>query len=218
MLHIPCFQGYEQTIFTVWMNTPGNHWLKIGFKLRIMTYYIPLPYLYLMETNFILRPWTAGDIESLIENANNFKIAKFMSNQFPNPYTREHGLQFIEFAGKHNPVQIFAISVSGNAIGGIGLHPQADIMCKNMELGYWLGENYWGKGIATSAIKQMAKYAFQNFDIERVFARPFGNNPASARVLQKAGFTLEATFKNTIFKHGEYLDELIYAIRKNGPL
>jgi [ribosomal protein S5]-alanine N-acetyltransferase len=196
------------------MNITGNHWLKIGVKQKKNYTYIHVPYLYFMETNFILRPWTAADIESLIENANNFRVAKYMSNQFPHPYTREHGLQFIEFANKHNPVQIFAIDVSGKAVGGIGLHPQPDILCKNIELGYWMGEAYWGRGIATLAVKQMVAHAFENFDIQRVFARPFGNNPASAKVLEKAGFTLEARLDNTIYKNGEYLDELIYAIRR----
>lgn len=164
--------------------------------------------------NFSLRPFNENDIESLVSNANNPNIARFMTDQFPHPYTFEKGLAFITFATKDLPLHIFAIDVDGKAAGGIGIHPQIDIQQKNAELGYWLGEPYWGKGIATTAVKQMILYGFENFDITRIFARPFGNNKSSQRVLEKAGFTLEGHFKNTFYKNEEFLDELIYAVRK----
>lgn len=163
---------------------------------------------------FILRPWTINDLDSLIGFANNNNIAKFMTNKFPHPYTREAGENFIAYAIQGNPVNIFAIEVEGKAVGGIGIHPSSDIECKNAEMGYWLAEPYWGNGIITSAIKQMIVYGFKNFDINRIFARPFGTNIASQKVLEKAGFVLEATFNKALFKNGEYLDELVYAIRK----
>lgn len=161
-----------------------------------------------------LRPWTINDLESLVENANNYKIARFMTDGFPHPYTAENGRSFIEFANKDKPVHIFAIDVNGKAVGGIGIHPQADVMKKNAELGYWLGEAYWGKGIITGAIKEITEFAFKNYDITRLFARPFGTNLASQKVLQKAGFKLEARIEKNIFKYGEFLDETIYAVRK----
>jgi [ribosomal protein S5]-alanine N-acetyltransferase len=163
---------------------------------------------------FHLRPWTSEDLPSLVRFANNPNIAKFMTNQFAHPYTQENGRMFIDFAQKGNPTHIFAIEIDGKASGGIGLHPQADIQCKNAELGYWLAEPYWGHGIITKAISEIVEYGFKTFDIDRIYARPFGNNIASQKVLEKAGFTLEARFKNTYFKNGEYLDELVYAIRK----
>ena len=163
---------------------------------------------------FILRPWTINDLDSLVTFANNSKIAKFMTNKFPHPYTREAGENFIAYAMQGNPVNIFAIEVEGKAVGGIGIHPSSDIECKNAEMGYWLAEPYWGNGIITDAIKQMIEYGFNNFDINRIFARPFGTNIGSQKVLEKAGFGLEATFDKTLFKNGEYLDELVYAIRK----
>ncbi|MDB5263882.1 MAG: family N-acetyltransferase, partial [Adhaeribacter sp.] len=113
-----------------------------------------------------------------------------------------------------NPSKIFAIEVNGEAAGGIGVHPQTDIQRKNAELGYWLAEPYWGKGIITKAIRQMVDFAFQHPDIERIFARPFGTNLASQRVLEKAGFILEARLHKTFFKNGIYEDELIYARRR----
>ena len=104
--------------------------------------------------------------------------------------------------------------MDGKAAGGIGIHPQEDIYCKNAEMGYWLAEPYWGKGIITKAVLQMIDYAFANFDISRIYARPFGTNIGSQKVLEKAGFKLEARIEGSLFKKGEYLDELIYAVRR----
>jgi len=128
--------------------------------------------------NFTLRPWNINDLDSLVTNANNPNIAKFMTDGFPHPYTKEKGIAFIEMATKDNPIHIFAIDVDGKAVGGIGIHPQQDIMKKNAELGYWLGEKYWGNGIISNAVKQMIDFAFATYDINRVFARPFGTNIA----------------------------------------
>lgn len=164
--------------------------------------------------NFTLRPWNINDLDSLVSNANNKKIAQYMTDQFPHPYTIEKGKAFIEFATKGSPLHIFAIDINGKAVGGIGVHPQMDIQCKNAELGYWLAESFWGKGIVTKAIGQMIDYGFKNFDIDRIFARPFGTNKGSQRVLEKSGFVLEARFEKTLFKNGEYLDELVYAVRR----
>ena len=162
---------------------------------------------------FHIRPWKITDVESLAKHANNIAIARFMTNGFPHPYNELHAMRFIEMATKDNPVHIFAIEVNGEAVGGIGIHPQTDIMCKNAELGYWLSQDYWGKGIITEAIKQMIDFAFSTYDITRVFARPFGNNFASQRVLEKVGFILEARIEKNIFKNGAFVDELIYAFR-----
>jgi [ribosomal protein S5]-alanine N-acetyltransferase len=164
--------------------------------------------------NFILRPWSINDLDSLVLYANNADIAKFMNDGFAHPYTKENGEAFIAFANTGNPVHIFAIDLNGEAIGGIGLHPKFDVDRKNAELGYWLAEPFWGKGIITAAIKEMVDFGFKNFDISRIFARPFGTNIGSQKVLEKAGFVLEAKFEKTIFKNGIYHDEIIYAIRK----
>jgi [ribosomal protein S5]-alanine N-acetyltransferase len=162
---------------------------------------------------FTLRAWTTQDLDSLVAYANNSNIARFMMNVFPHPYGPENGKAFIDMAMKE-PQRFFAIDLEGKAIGGIGLHPQQDVYARNAELGYWLAEPYWGKGIVTRAVSQMVKHGFEHFDITRIFARPFGNNPASQKVLEKAGFILEARLEKTLFKNGEYQDELIYAVRK----
>lgn len=161
-----------------------------------------------------LRPWIKTDAEHLAIIANNYNIAKFMMNQFPHPYTIENAYTFIEMATKSSPSNILAIDLNGIAIGGIGVHRQSDIYCKNAELGYWLAEEYWGKGYITTAIQLMINYAFDNFDIERIYAKPFGSNKGSKRVLEKTGFVLEAHLSKTIFKNNVYEDELIYAVRR----
>lgn len=162
----------------------------------------------------ILRPWKTDDLESLVKYANNWNIAKYLTDQFPHPYTKESGEKFIEYASKGVPTNIFAIVINKEACGGIGIHPQNDIYKKNAELGYWLAEPYWGKGIATKAIAEMVRYAFANFDIDRIFAKPFGSNAGSQRVLEKNGFILEGRFRKTIYKNGAYEDELVYGLRR----
>ena len=165
--------------------------------------------------NFTLRPWNINDLDCLVKFANNPNIAKFMTDGFPYPYSVENGKTFIEFAIKDDPIHIFAIDIDDRAVGGIGIHPQADIHRKNMELGYWLAEPFWGKGVMTKAIIQIVDFGFKTYDIDRIFARPFGTNIASQKVLEKAGFILEAKFERALFKNGEYLDELVYAVRRN---
>ncbi len=168
--------------------------------------------------DFSLRSWAITDLDDLVTFANNKEIAKFLTNKFPHPYTRENGKQFIEFATSENPRHVFAIDVNGQAIGGIGIHPQTDVYCKNAELGYWLAQPFWGHGIISKAIVQMVDYGFKTFDIARIYARPFGTNPASQKVLEKNGFKLEAKIEKCFYKNGEYLDELIYAVRRKDLL
>ena len=161
-----------------------------------------------------LRPWHLDDVTDLVAIANNKNIAQFMADVFPHPYTIENGKTFITFANTNPNSKIFAIIVDGKPSGSIGLHLQTDILRKNAEIGYWLGEQHWGKGIITQAIPQMIDYGFNNMDIVRIFARIMGNNKASQKVVEKCGFILEGKYEKTIFKNNELLDELIYAIRK----
>jgi ribosomal-protein-alanine N-acetyltransferase len=163
---------------------------------------------------FTLRPWKPEDLDRLVVIADNPKIAGNLTNKFPHPYTIEAGRAFIAMARKDVPLHIFAIDIGGQVAGGIGIHPQTDVQCKNAELGYWLAETYWGKGIVPKAILQMITYGFETFDIDRIYARPFGTNLASQRVLEKCGFVLEGRFEKTLFKNGQFQDELIYAVRR----
>lgn len=168
--------------------------------------------------SFILRKWAPADLGSLLKYANNFEIAKNLMNRYPYPYTEEDGRRFISFASGEGSSHIFAVEIEGEAAGSIGIHLMDDIFCKNAELGYWLAEPFWGRGIATLAVQQILDYAFESFDIDRVFARPFHTNLASQKVLEKVGFAQEAHFRNTIFKNGNFYDELIYAVRRENWL
>lgn len=164
--------------------------------------------------DIVLRPWSLDDLPSLVRYANNYDIAKYLTDKFPHPYTAEHGQQFIEHAMEDTPERFMAITLGGQAVGAIGLHPQQDVRRKNMEMGYWLGQPFWGQGIVSQAVRQMVDYGFRTFDVARIYACAYGPNIASQRVLEKAGFVLEGRFEKTIFKNGEFLDELIYAVRR----
>jgi len=164
---------------------------------------------------FKLRPWRIDDLNDLVNYANNSKIAANLTNLFPHPYREENGISFIQMVLKQSPTQVFAIEINNKASGSIGLHPQTDVHSQNMELGYWLAEDYWNKGIITAAVIQLVAYGFKTFTINRIFARPFGTNISSQKVLEKAGFKLEGRFEKSIFKNGKYDDELIYGIRKD---
>lgn len=163
--------------------------------------------------NFTLRKFRGSDLASLVKYADNYNIARFLTNAFPYPYTEDDGRKFLSMAS--NNTGIFAIDINGEAVGSIGIFPQSDIHEKNAEMGYWLAESFWGHGIMPRAIKEMVEYGFRTLDITRIFARPFSTNPSSQRVLEKAGFVFEARLKDALYKNGEYMDELIYAIRKN---
>ncbi len=164
---------------------------------------------------FTLRPWRADDVDNLVKYANNHNISKNLTNAFPHPYSLDDAQKFISRVSQADPIQVMAIDFQGDAIGGLGIHPQADVYCKNAELGYWLAEPFWGNGIMTKAVKQMIDYGFKSFDIERIYARPFEGNLGSMKVLERAGFTLEAHLKKTFYKEGMFLDERIYAVRRN---
>jgi RimJ/RimL family protein N-acetyltransferase len=154
------------------------------------------------------------DAEALAFHANNPNVAKYLTDRFPHPYTRADAEQFIAHALTTDQAMLFAIVYGEEVIGGIGIHFQQDIFRLNAELGYWLGEPYWGKGIMTQAIGLMVEHAFSHTLVERIFARPFGSNLGSQRVLEKSHFVLEARFYGTLIKNQQLEDELVYAIRK----
>ena len=161
---------------------------------------------------FRLRPWEMDDLDDVWARANNPEIVRFMSDGFPD--SREKWISFLQYATTNPGVLYRAIEVEGKVVGSIGVSPQTDIKRKNAELGYWLAETYWNKGIMTEAIREIVELAFQTFDITRIFATPDSTNTASHHVLEKTGFKLEARLEKTVYKNGEFLDELIYAVRK----
>lgn len=167
-----------------------------------------------METRIELRKWTIEDLGSLVRYADNEQIAMNMSDAFPSPYTVEDGIKYIDRVSKDDPTKVFAVTFNSEVVGSIGVFPETDIHRKNAAIAYWVAKPFWGKGIATEAIKKMVDYGFRSFDITRIFAKPLGTNIGSQRVLEKAGFTLEAKLSKTIFKNGQFIDEFIYGIRR----
>jgi RimJ/RimL family protein N-acetyltransferase len=164
--------------------------------------------------NCILRQWNNGDEESLVYHANNRKIWDNVDDLFPYPYTMEHAVQWVEKCRHENPPKNFAIIVDGNAVGGIGIVIKEGIRRKTAEIGYWLGEKFWNKGIVTEAVKAVTEYSFSQFDICRVQATVFPDNIASQRVLEKAGYVLEARLKCAIIKNEVIMDEMIFSITR----
>lgn len=165
-----------------------------------------------MNPEFTLRQWQRGDEESLAHHANNPKIWNNVRNYFPHPYTIKHAFEWVNYSSEEP--NSFAIVVAGNAVGGITLVAKDDIYVKNMEIGYWLGEEFWGRGIMTDAIKRTVVHGFQNSDVHRIYAGIFEYNIASKRALEKAGFEHEATLKQAVFKNGQFWDDLVYTIRR----
>ena len=159
--------------------------------------------------NFILRKWQSGDEQSLAENANNYQVWKNLKDIFPHPYTITDAYEWVNIAS--DSAENFAIAVENKAVGGIGILLKEDIYRKNAEIGYWLGEPYWGNKIISTAIVDIVNYTFANYDIHRIYAGVFEYNIPSMRVLEKAGFEKEAVLKKSLFKEGKLYDEHIYA-------
>lgn len=150
------------------------------------------------------------DLESVAAHGCNPKISKFMSNEFPDSV--EKWKAFLEFAVTNEKILYLAIEIDGQAVGGIGISLQND---KTAELGYWLGEDFWGNGIMTEAIGEIVRLGFERFEIDKIYAKPFENNYASHKVLEKAGFILETKNEKAILKNGEFRDELIYTVKRD---
>jgi [ribosomal protein S5]-alanine N-acetyltransferase len=158
----------------------------------------------------ILRPWKRADAPKLAYYADNPRIAAGMRDLFPSPYTRDDAKRFIAMASGPSQNLILAIEVEGEAAGGIGIHPLIDVYRNTAEIGYWLAEPFWGRGIATNAVRALVPVAFEQFAILRLQAGIFSGNPASMRVLEKNGFVNEAVHRNAITKNGTVMDEMLY--------
>jgi len=166
------------------------------------------------KQTFDLRPWRLSDLDDLVRYADNPNIARNLTDAFPSPYTRADGEAYLNIFCNQSPAKVFAIEIDGKAAGSIGVFPQTDIHSPNAEMGYWLAEPFWGKGIMPEAVRRIVEYAFGTFEINRIFARPFGRNKASQRVLEKAGFQFESRLEKVLIKNGKLEDEITYSIRR----
>ena len=168
----------------------------------------------LMLNSCTIRPWRLDDAESLARHANSRKVWLAVRDLFPHPYTIQDAREFLQRATTEQPEMKFCIEIEGAAVGGIGVHPGQDVHRHTATVGYWLGEEFWGRGIMTEAVTAVIDLCFENFPLRRISAEVFANNPASARVLEKAGFILEGRLKNHVIKDGKLLDSLLYAKTK----
>jgi ribosomal-protein-alanine N-acetyltransferase len=158
-----------------------------------------------------VRSWRKHDLQGLLRHANNPKIAANLRDQFPHPYTRRDGIDFLDFARSQEPECAFAIEYEGEAVGGIGFLIGRDIACISAEMGYWLCEELWGRGMVTRAVTAMSDWAFDNYKLTRVFAMAFAHNAASIRVLEKSGFEREGVMRRSAIKNGAILDQILFA-------
>jgi RimJ/RimL family protein N-acetyltransferase len=162
-----------------------------------------------------IRSWRKDDVASIVPLADNRAVSRNLRDRFPHPYGKRDAKAWIRAARASRPETVFALEVDGRAVGGIGLHPQADVHRRAMEIGYWLGEPYWGRGIVTEAVRALTRYAFETFDVARVYAYVYEWNPASARVLEKAGYRLEGRLRKAVTKEGTTMDMLVYAFTED---
>jgi [ribosomal protein S5]-alanine N-acetyltransferase len=161
-----------------------------------------------------IRDWRMDDAESLAKHANNRRVWLGLRDLFPHPYTLEDGKTFIQRALNDQPARNFCIAIDGSAAGGIGIRIGEDVHRHVAELGYWLGEEFWGHGVMSEVVPAFISYCFDRFPLHRIYAEPYADNAASARVLEKAGFVLEGRLRKNVVKDGRVLDSLLYAETK----
>ena len=159
----------------------------------------------------VLRPWAPSDRDALASHANNPRVAANLRDAFPSPYTREDAERFLARVSEQTPRTFLAIEVDGETTGGIGLKLHSDVERISAELGYWLGEPHWGRGVMTEAVRAFTDWSFATFPLTRIFAVPYETSLASVRVLEKAGFVYEGRLRKSAIKLGQVLDQLVYA-------
>jgi [ribosomal protein S5]-alanine N-acetyltransferase len=159
----------------------------------------------------VLRPWTAGDRQALVAQANDRAIWRNLLSGFPHPYTEADADSWVVHACSCEPSVHLCVDVGGSVAGGIGVMVGTGTEAMTGNFGYWLGRAYWGRGIATAAARAMLAYVHSSMAVVRLQAPVFAWNPASMRVLEKAGFHREAVHRKSVFKDGELIDCVMYA-------
>ena len=163
-----------------------------------------------------IRKWELSDAKDLAVALSNKKVQDNLRDGLPYPYTEQDGKEFISamLSADESETFAFAITVDNMVIGSIGIFRQGNIHRQTAELGYYIAEEYWGKGIMTEAVKQICEYVFANSDIIRIYAEPFAYNIASCRVLEKVGFQYEGTLRSNAVKNGKVIDMEMYSLLK----
>lgn len=165
----------------------------------------------LLKDGFKIRRFRDSDLASLVKNANNPRVANQLRDMFPYPYSVSDGKSWLKIANNRNYGHNFAIGNDEMCIGGIGVHPQFDVHRYSAEIGYWLGEPFWSRGIMTLAVEKMTAYGFEQLKMARLFATVFEYNQASMRVLEKCGYRREGVMRKYVFKNGRFWDAVLYA-------
>lgn len=160
---------------------------------------------------YMIRDWRKDDAPGIVKYANNRKISKNLRDGFPYPYNLSDAEEFLTRVRQQDPRVFFALASDSDLIGGIGLGLGEDVHRFSAEMGFWLAEPYWGKGIMTETVKRLTEFAFDQYKLKRIFAEPYTTNPASARVLEKAGYILEGIMRANVVKDGKILDQYLYA-------
>ena len=183
-------------------------------------YYRPLDKIFfgmeLISGDVKLRGFKESDIFTMAEMANNEKISRNLRDGFPHPYTLKHAEEFIRKFMDQDPVTFFAIEYKGEHVGNISLVKGKDVYRKSAEIGYFIGEKSWNKGIATRAVNLITDYGFKHLDINRIQTGVYEHNLASQRVLEKCGFVREGVFLQAVFKQDKFWNEVRYAKVRTG--
>jgi ribosomal-protein-alanine N-acetyltransferase len=164
-----------------------------------------------------VRSWRTADADPLGRHADNRKIWLNLRDAFPHPYTSRDAREFIKSVRHRTPETTFAIAVDEEAVGSVGFVLRQDVERVSAEIGYWLAEPFWGRGIATEALIAVTDYAITTHALTRIYALPFAWNAASCRVLEKAGYVLEARLRRSAIKNGTITDQLQYAFVVAAP-
>lgn len=159
-----------------------------------------------------IRRFQVSDKPALVRLANDWEVAKNLRNVFPHPYTAADADAWFEELAKRDPLTNFAIAVDDRFAGGVGLYLRGDVHYRSAEIGYWLGREFWGRGIGTAAVRAFTRHAFAAHDLLRIYASVFSWNPASMRVLEKAGYVREGVLRKSVVKDGQVIDMVMYAI------
>ena len=171
-----------------------------------------MPVLPLPEAGALLRPFAPADAAALARHANDRGIWLNLRDRFPHPYSLADAEAYIAMVSSEEGRRDLhlCVEVAGEAVGSISLLFKQDVNRRSAEIGYWLGRAHWGRGIAAAAVQALTGYGFAHYDLARIYAVVFGHNAASGRVLEKAGFTLEARLRQAITKDGQTIDGLLY--------
>jgi len=159
----------------------------------------------------LLRPWGAEDRESLVRHGDDVEVTRYLADRFPSPYTLEDADRWIDYcAGMEDAIASLAIVVDGEACGGVGMERRSDLERRTAEVGYWLGREYWGRGLVARCLASLTEFAFAERDFERLEATVIAEHVASVRVLEKAGYTLEGRRERALYKARTFYDALTY--------